>query len=63
MDIPDYINEDIDHIREEEENSAYLATAQRFYDEAANQIAVARNYPRNSDAIFAENWLREQGVW
>lgn len=63
MDIPDYINEEIDQLREEEENSAYLATAQQFYEEVAYQMAVATSYPRNLDAIFAENWLRGQGIW
>lgn len=46
---------------EEEEYTSMIAW--QFDEEVKYQAAVATSYPRDASAIFAMNWLKQQGVF
>jgi len=50
-------------VRDEEDQSAFLAASQQFYEEVAYQEALAISFPQDERAIFAANWLRTQKAW
>lgn len=39
-----------------------VVIAWQYHDEIEYQERLAISFPRDSSAIFAENWLTEQGV-
>lgn len=58
-----YTNEEYDQMQQEEADHAAYSAAWQFDEEVKYQTALAISYPRDTQATFALNWLKEIGAW